>query len=94
MVTRHILDPFFSDMKNKKAQDKIISWLKENTQDKTGERFKSSFEIAKGTGIGEAKVMHLCTIHKDIKRTRENGIELWGLYEDKSVYEDHEVIVI
>lgn len=53
-------------MKNKNNQKKILAWLKENTRDKAGARLKASFEIARGTGIGEAKVMHLCTIHKDI----------------------------
>ena len=91
---RHFLEPFFEKVKKEKEKEIIYGWLFNNTEDKCGSRYKSSFDIAKGTDITESRVMMLCTIHKDIKRIQENGSDLWGLYDDKSVYEEHGLIIM
>ena len=72
---------------------KIYNWLKENTQNKAGEQFKSTTEISKALQIDEEQVRQICSQHKKIfENSRQK--DLWSIYgsEPKSVYEERGVI--
>ncbi len=85
-----IFDGVRNRIKEKADKKAVYNWLKNNTEDKSDFRFKSLFEIAKGTGLSEEKVKHICTIHKEIKQHKNE----FGIYEWNSVYEERGMLTL
>jgi hypothetical protein len=74
---------------------KIYNWIKENTQNKAGEQFKSTTEISKGLDIDEDRVRKICSRHKKIFECSGEK-DLWSIYgsEPRSVYEEQGIISV
>ena len=78
-----------------KKSKKVISWLKDNTEDKAGKQFKSTTEISTALHIDEEQVRKICSRHKKIfKHARKE--DLWSIHgsEPKSVYDERGVLTI
>jgi hypothetical protein len=74
---------------------KIYLWLRDNTEDKAGEQFKSTTEISKALDIDEDQVRKICSRHKKIFE-HSSQKDLWSIYgsEPRSVYEERGIISV
>ena len=72
---------------------KIYNWIRKNTQNKAGERFKGTAEISKGVDIDEEQVKKICSRHKSIFE-HSSQKDLWSIFgnEPKSVYEERGIL--
>jgi len=79
----------------KRKEKKIYSWLKENSENKAGEQFKTTNEISQALGIDGDQIRKVCTVSKRIFQ-RSGKEDLWGIYSDKatSIYEERGPVVI
>ena len=69
---------------------RILSWLKKNTSDKRGERYRSTRAIASWNNLTEDRVRYLCSIHKDIYLSTGEKEDMWSIYIRSSQDSDDE----
>jgi len=69
--------------------NKIYRWLKENTANEAGERFRSSRAIASWNNLTQDRARYVCSIDKRIFLSTGDKEDMWGIYEHvpRSVYE-------
>ena len=75
---------------------RVYNWLKENTTNEEGKRYRSTRAIASWNNLTEDRVRYICSIHKKIYLSPGEREALWSLYErgDRSVYEKRGVVSI
>jgi len=68
---------------------RIYNWLKANTSDEDGKKFRSTRAIASWNNLTEDRVRYICSIHDRIFLSTGQQEDMWSLYErgDRSVYE-------
>ena len=68
---------------------RIYNWLKHNTSDEDGNRFRSTRSIASWNNLTEDRIRYICSVHEKIYLSTGQQEDLWSLYErgDRSVYE-------
>ena len=68
---------------------RVYRWLRRNTADEDGERFRSTRAIASYNNLTQDRVRYICSIHKKIHLSTGDREDLWGLYDhgERSVYE-------
>ena len=67
----------------------VYNWLKNNTKNDEGKRYRSTRAIASWTNLTEDRVRYICSIHRKIYLSTGEKEDMWSLYErgDRSVYE-------
>jgi len=75
---------------------RVYNWLKENTTDEDGKRYRTTRAIASWNNLTEDRVWYICSIHKKIFLSSGAAEDTWSLYErvDRSIYEKRGVISI
>lgn len=73
---------------------RIRSWLRSNTTDETGKRYRSTRAIASWTNLTEDRVRYLCSFDPQVYLSTGPQEDMWSLYqrEDRSVYETRGVV--
>lgn len=59
---------------------RIFNWLKKNTSDEPGKKFRSTRAIASWNNLTEDRVRHLCSTHEGIFLSTGQREDLWSLY--------------
>ena len=59
----------------------VIGWLRENTADVDGPRFRSTRTIASWTNLTEDRVRYICSVDKRIYLSTGDQEDLWSLHE-------------
>jgi hypothetical protein len=59
---------------------RVYSWLRKNTTDKDGNRFKSTRTIASWNNLTEDRVRYICSLHKEIYLSTGEAEDKWGVY--------------
>jgi len=69
---------------------RVYEWLRNNTSDSDGNRYRSTRAIASWNNLVEDRVRYVCSIHKKIYLSTGKEEDRWSLYErgDRSVYEN------
>lgn len=62
-------------------RNRICRWLKANTANKDGERFRSTRAIASHNNLTEDRVRYICSIDNRIFLSTGNKEDMWSLYE-------------
>lgn len=60
----------------------VYSWLRQNTQDEEGKRFRSTRAIASWNNLTEERVQYICSLHKEIylsTRPQEDRLGVYGI---------------
>jgi len=72
---------------------RIYKWLKANTTNENGNRYRSTRTIASWNNLTEDRVRYICSIHEKVYLSTGTKEDMWSLYErgDRSVYEDRGV---
>lgn len=60
---------------------RVHNWLKDNTKNQEGCRFRSTRAIASWTNLTESRVRYICSIHNKIFLSTGHREDLWSLYE-------------
>lgn len=63
---------------------RLYSWLKKNTSDTEGSRFRSTRAIASWNNLTEDRVRYICSIHSKIFLSTGEMENRWSLYEKRS----------
>lgn len=58
---------------------KVHQWMKKNTSDKGGERYRSTRAIASGTNMTEDRIRSICSRHAKIRQSTGPKADMWGL---------------
>ena len=58
----------------------VYSWLRGNTKDADGERYRSTRTIASYNNLTEDRIRYICSIHKDIYLSTGEKTDHWGVY--------------
>ncbi len=66
---------------------KIYKWMKQNTKDQDGQRFRSTRAIASWNDFTEDRVRHLCSFNKNIYLSTGPNLDLWGIYQRDPEYQ-------
>jgi len=68
---------------------RILRWIKHNTSDEDGKRYRSTRAIASWNNLTEDRVRYICSIHEGIYLSAGKEEDRWSLYErrSKSIYE-------
>ncbi len=82
-VVAGIVIYIIKDLHKKKVDlsdsEEIYEWLKKNTSDERGNRFRSTRAIASSCNCTEERVRHLCSIHKDIRLSTGEKKDMWAI---------------
>jgi hypothetical protein len=75
---------------------RIYNWLKANTSDEDGKKFRSTRAIASWNNLTEDRVRYICSLHDRIFLSTGQQEDMWSLYErgDRSVYEKRGIISV
>ena len=70
-------------------KNRIFKWLKANTSNEAGKRYRSTRAIASWNNLTEDRIRYICSIHHKIYLSTGEKEDLWSIYErgDRSVYE-------
>ena len=60
---------------------RVYNWLRQNTEDEDGKRFRSTRTIASWTNLTVDRVRYICSIHKKIHLSTGSKEGMWSLYE-------------
>src|SRR5882762_6006612 len=60
---------------------RVYTWLRGNTKDEEGERYRSTRAIASWNNLTEDRVRYICSLHKKIYLSTGEKEDMWGLYE-------------
>ncbi|MCB0430846.1 MAG: hypothetical protein H6585_12035 [Flavobacteriales bacterium] len=73
---------------------RIYEWLKKNSSDKAGHKFRSTRAISSGCNLTQDRVRYICSIHKKIYLSTGINEDLWSVIDgdEKSVYDDRGVL--
>ena len=73
----------------RRHKKRVYGWLRENTSDSDGDRFRSTRTLASWNDLTEDRIRHICSVHKKIYLSTGEQEDMWSLYEhgDRSVYE-------
>ncbi len=73
---------------------RVYNWLKDNTSNEEGKRYRSTRAIASWNNLTEDRVRYICSIHEKIYLSTGEREDLWSLYErgDRSIYEKRGVV--
>jgi len=68
---------------------RVYNWLRDNTKDEEGDRYRSTRAIASWNNLTEDRVQYICSLHRKIYLSTGEKEDMWSLYErgDRSVYE-------
>jgi hypothetical protein len=75
---------------------RVYNWLRDNTKDEEGKRYRSARAIASWNNLTEDRVRYICSTHEKIYLSTGEKEDLWSLYEggDRSVYERRGVLSV
>ena len=75
---------------------RIRRWLRANTSNEPGKRFRSTRAIACWTNLTEDRVRYLCSVDPLIFLSTGGQEDMWSLYEreERSVYETRGVMSV
>ena len=59
---------------------RVYSWLRKNTKDEEGKRFRSTRTIASWNNLTEERVQYICSLHKEIYLSTGPQEDRWGVY--------------
>jgi hypothetical protein len=59
---------------------RVYSWLRNNTMDRDGRRFRSTRAIASSNNLTQDRVRYICSLHKEIYASTGEADDLWGVY--------------
>jgi hypothetical protein len=67
---------------------RVYRWLRANTSEEDGKRYRSTRAIASWNNLTEDRVRYVCSLHDQIYLSTGPQEDLWSLYErgDRSVY--------
>jgi hypothetical protein len=71
----------FDKIAEKIHRQRIYNWLRDNTKDEAGRRFRSTKAIASWNNFTEDRVRYLCSIDKRIYLSTGPKEDMWGIYE-------------
>jgi len=60
---------------------RIYSWLKNNTADKKGERYRSTRAISSWNNLTKDRVRYICSVHEKIYLSTGKKEDLWSIYD-------------
>lgn len=58
----------------------IHEWIKKNTQNVSGKRFRKTRAIASHTNLTMDRVRYVCSVHEEIYLSTGINEDLWGIY--------------
>lgn len=75
---------------------RVYKWLKANTKDEDGHRYRSTRAIASWNNLTEDRARYICSIHEKIYLSTGDKEDRWSLYErgNRSVYEKRGVLSV
>ena len=59
---------------------RVYSWLRKNTKDKDGERYRNARTIASWNNLTEDRVRYICSLHYEIYLSTGEKEDMWGVY--------------
>jgi hypothetical protein len=59
---------------------RVYSWLRKNTKDENGGRFRSTRAIASWNNLTEDRVRYICSLHKSIFLSTGDRNDEWSIY--------------
>lgn len=83
------LTVYFVQYVHRKCSDcrdmlKIERWLRENTEDKTGDRFRSTRAIASWNNLTEDRIRYICSHSERIYLSTGDKEDMWGILSRES----------
>ncbi len=69
---------------------RVYKWMKKETKDELGSRFRSTRVIASWNNLTEDRVRFICSTHKEIYQSIGKDGEMWGIYgrDEKNIKSD------
>lgn len=65
----------------------IYLWLKENTKNESGNKFRSTRAIASWTNFTQNRVQYLCSLHKKIYLSTGTKEDIWSINQRDPEYQ-------
>lgn len=67
---------------------RVYRWLRDNTSDQDGKRYRSTRAVASWNNITEDRVRYICSLHDQIYLSTGPEEDRWSLYEcsDRRIY--------
>lgn len=59
---------------------RVYSWLRKNTKDKDGDRYRSTRAIASWNNLTEDRIRYICSLHCEIYPSTGEKEDMWGVY--------------
>lgn len=80
----------------KADKDKVYKWMKFNTKDDEGDKYRSTRAIASWNNLTEDRARYICSIHTEIYLSTGREKDMWSIYDrgDRSVYEKRDLLVV
>jgi len=65
----------------KTHRQRIYNWLRNNSKDEAGHRFRSTRAISSWNNLPEDRTRYLCSIDKRIHLSTGPNEDMWGIYQ-------------
>ena len=59
---------------------RVYKWLRDNTSDEDGNRYRSTRAISSWNNFAEDRVRYICSLHEKIYLSTGEKEDLWGVY--------------
>lgn len=79
-----------------KDERRVYKWLRENTSNETGNKFRSTRAIASWNNLTQDRTRYICSVHKKIYLSTGQQEEMWSIYDrgERSIYEERGILTV
>lgn len=89
-ITVYLVQYLHNKVKDHLNSKSIYEWLKSNTSDERGKRYRSTRAIASWNNLTLERVRYLCSHHKEIYLSTGTKEDMWSIYVRSSNERDDE----
>lgn len=79
-ITVYTIQFIHNGILNTIDRKRIYNWLKENTSDSQGNKFRSTRAIASWNNLTEDRVRYICSTEKKIFLSTGRAEDMWGVH--------------
>ena len=79
-ISVYTIQFFHQKFKDHVESDRIYFWMEKTTEDKDGDRFRSTRAIASWNNLSEDRVRYLCSVDERIFLSTGKKEDLWSIF--------------
>lgn len=80
-ITVWVVQLIHSKYTERRDKTRIYGWLREQTSNEEGKRYRTTRAIASWNNLTEDRVRYICSLHEKIYLSTGEEEDRWGLYE-------------